>query len=279
MDIYTGYIPEWINDDDNKRLTASMRSDIISDSSKEGLAGISGRLSISIFEALLSKFENQKQLITQQDIQQFVTESKWFKDILPETFIEDLEKSYDYQTLQEVKSSSYFFNTEEIKDKVANYLFALNFEFGEVKTSPYTKQKVKITDEMLLEFEKDILEDDVSKIRLIQFRKEQQKTYIVQTLSQEMNMENQSLFNTEQFNNLFDKYTKKLRASSLKPLFGNSSFRRAINDFGTKEFESNDKNLKNVIVFMITNLTKNYKYDKKSSQEIILYLLDKNLQV
>jgi hypothetical protein len=92
-------------------------------------------------------------------------------------------------------------------------------------------------------------------------------------------MENQSLFNTEQFNNLFDKYTKKLRASSLKPLFGNSSFRRAINDFGTKEFESNDKNLKNVIVFMITNLTKNYKYDKKSSQEIILYLLDKNLQV
>lgn len=279
MDIYTGYIPEWITDDDLQKLTAAIRSDIISDAINEGLSGISGRLSISIFENLISKFKSHKKLISQQDIQDFATNSEWFNDKIPEGFMHAIEKSYDYSTLQEVKSSAYFYNKKEIGDKVANYLFALNFEFGEKQKSPYTKQVVEISEDYLNAFENEILETDFTKIKQIQFRKAQQKEYIVQTLSREMKMENKKLEHTAQYQELYEKYSKKLRETSLQPLFSNSSFRRAVADFGTKDFDSNDEKLKAIIDHIINKLTTKFKYTKSSAQQIVLYLIDKKLQI
>jgi len=279
MDIYTGKIPEWIKDEDVQKLTASIRSEIISDALNEGLNGISGRLSISIFENLIGKYKKSNKLITQENIQKFIEKNKWFKDKIPVGFIQSLEKSYDYNTLQEVKSSAYFFNKKEISDKILNYLFALNFDFGEKKKSPYTKQTIEISEDYLSQFEIEILESDVTKIKRIQFRKQQQKEYIVQTLSREIKMENKTITDTTQFKNLFKKYSKKLKESSLKPLFSNSSFRRAISDYGTKEFNANDKKMKKIIEHMIQNLIEKYHYDKESSQQIILYLIDKKLQI
>lgn len=278
MDIYTGTIPDWITDGDVRKLTATIRSEIISDSTLEGNDGISGRLSINIFESLISKFKNQKKLITQEDIHAFVSKNECFKDEIPGNFLEALEKSYDYNILQEVKASAFFFNKNEIKDKISDYLFALNFEFGEKKKSPYTKKMISIDENLLNQFENEIL-DEISKIKQLQFRKEQQKEYISQTLSQEMRLKNKTLEESKQFKKLFKKYSKRLKSSSLKPWFGNSSFRRAVSEYGTKEFNSNDKKLKKVIKHIINNLIDKYDYDKNSAQQIILYLIDKKLPV
>ena len=279
MDIYTGKIPDWLKDEDIQKLSASVRSEIISDALNEGLNGISGRLSISIFGSLLSRLKKTNKLITQQNLQNFIEKNNKFKDKLPVGFIQSLEKSYDYNTLQEVKSSAYFFNKKEISDKIANYLFALNFDFGEKKKSPYTKQTVEVSEEYLSQFEIEILDSDVTKIKRIQFRKKQQKDYITQTLSQEMKLGNKDLTETSQFKELFKRYSKKLKESSLKPLFSNSSFRRAISDYGTKEFQANDKKIRKIIEHMISNLVEKYHYTKESSQQIILYLIDKKVQV
>ncbi|MBN2668221.1 MAG: hypothetical protein JXR60_03245 [Bacteroidales bacterium] len=277
MDIYTGYIPDWLKDEDASKLTASIRTSIISDSIEEGLKGISGRLSINIFESLISKFKTKKALISQEDIQSFVNTNDHFKGLLTEGFLVALEKSYDYYTLQEVKNSAYIYNDREIKDKIANYLFALNFEFGEQKKSPYTNQLIEISEAYLENFEKEILEIDSSKIKQIQFRKEQHKTYIVQTLTKDIKIDNLPLEKTEQFNSLFEKYSKRLREQSLTPYFSNAAFRRAVSEFGSKEFNANDPKIKNVIQLTIKNLMKKYGYDQKSSQQIILYLIDKKI--
>ena len=279
MDIYTGKIPEWLKDEDIQKLTSSIRKEIISDAINEGLEGISGRLSINIFENLITQYKTNKELITQENIQKYIENNKWFKEKLPVGFIQSLEKSYDYNTLQEVKSSAYFYNKKEISDKISNYLFALNFDFGEKKKSPYTQQIVEISEEYLSQFEIEILNSDVTKIKRIQFRKKQQKDYIVQTLSQEMKIENKKLTDTTQFKELYKKYSKKLKENSLAPLFKNSSFRRAVSDYGTKEFNANDKKIRKIIEHIINNLVEKYHYDKKSSQQIILYLIDKKVQV
>jgi len=279
MDIYTGHIPEWIKDEDTQKLTAPMRTEIISESVKEGFTGISGRSSINIFENLMSKYANPQKLLSENDLQDFVNNTEWFKDMLPVGFMNSLESSYNYQTLQEVKASAFMYNAQEVNDKIADYLFALNFEYGEKHKSPLTSNVVEISEENLDIFEKDILEDDTTKIRQIMFRKEQQKTYIVQTLSREMKLENKKLHDTEQFQNLFDRYTKKLREQSLKPLFSNTSFRRALLDYGTKDYQSNDQKLKDSINFIIKNLTKTYGYSSKSAVEMVLYLIDKKIAI
>lgn len=278
MDIYSGNIPEWLSDNDLRKLSSESRRDIVSDSNLEGDHGISGRLSINIFENLISKYKNKDKLITQKDLNEYISKNANFDNKIPESFLESLEKSYDFDILQKIKGAAFFYNKKQIRDMIANYLFALNFEFGEKKKSPYTKTIIEISEAYLNHFETEII-DEISKIKQIQFRKEQQKEYISQTLSQEMKIDNLKLEETKQFKDLFKKYSNRLKSSSLKPWLSNSSFRRAVSEFDTKEFNANDKKLKKVIEHTINNLVNKYHYNHKSAQQIILYIIDKNLQI
>ena len=54
MEIYTGYIPAWLKEEDRKSLTAKRRRRIISESETEGEHGISGRDSIKIFNKAMA---------------------------------------------------------------------------------------------------------------------------------------------------------------------------------------------------------------------------------
>ena len=279
MDIYTGTIPDWLSDEDINKLTYNVRSEIINDSAVEGMNGVSGRQSISIFENLLSKYKNTKKLISQEIITEFAKENEVINKNLANGFMESLGRLYDYHILQQVKESSFYYNKDLINNKISDYLFAINFEIGDEKVSPYTQNTITISENFFDEIETAIVGKTAITNKKIEFRKDQQKKYITHTLSQEIKIKNKKITETKQFEELFDKYSKTLRDKLLGPLFKNSSFRRAVIDYGSKEFKTYDNKLKQDVEHLIKNLIKKYKYHKESAKQIVIYLIDKKTNV
>jgi len=279
MDIYTGTIPDWLSDEDINKLTYNVRSEIINDSAVEGMNGVSGRQSISIFENLLSKYKNTKKLISQEIITEFAKENEVINKNLANGFMESLGRLYDYHILQQVKESSFYYNKDLINNKISDYLFAINFEIGDEKVSPYTQNTIIISENFFDEIETAIVGKTAITNKKIEFRKDQQKKYITHTLSQEIKIKNKKITETKQFEELFDKYSKTLRDKLLGPLFKNSSFRRAVIDYGSKEFKTYDNKLKQDVEHLIKNLIKKYKYHKESAKQIVIYLIDKKTNV
>ena len=64
MEVYTGRIPTWLDEDDLKRFTAQLRKKIIAESEFEGNKGFSGRDSIKIFNDFYTAFANKNKPIT-----------------------------------------------------------------------------------------------------------------------------------------------------------------------------------------------------------------------
>ena len=126
MEIYTGYIPKWLWDEDRKRLTAKRRRSIIADSETEGDFGISGRDSIKIFNEFFSTYAKGDKLINMSDLCKFfVKVHKEVRDLIPQGFRDARLRRYDYTVRQEVKESLYYFNEEAIamgNPKLANMI-------------------------------------------------------------------------------------------------------------------------------------------------------------
>ncbi|HSQ84077.1 MAG TPA: serine protein kinase PrkA, partial [Desulfobacterales bacterium] len=59
MEIYTGYIPQWLSEEDQKKFTAKRRRKIIAESEFEGAHGFSGRDSIKIFNEFYSTYARE----------------------------------------------------------------------------------------------------------------------------------------------------------------------------------------------------------------------------
>ena len=147
MEIYTGYIPTWLDEEDLKKLTAKLRRKIIAESEKEGEHGVSGRDSIKIFNEFYSAYAKKEKLINMSDLCKFFTKiHSSVKDLIPRGFLDSLLRMYDYTILQEVKESLYYYNQEQISREIQNYLFAINFEIGAVETCNYTGEKLVITE-------------------------------------------------------------------------------------------------------------------------------------
>ena len=160
MEIYTGYIPGWLMEEDRKRLTAKWRRKIIAESENEGEHGISGRDSIKIFNEFFSAYAKKEKLINMSDLCKFFTKIRnSVKDLIPRGFLDSLLRMYDYTILQEVKESLYYYNQEQISREIQNYLFAINFEIGAVETCTYTGEKLVITEEFLDGIESRLLGD------------------------------------------------------------------------------------------------------------------------
>ena len=296
MEIYTGNIPEWLNDDDLKRFDRPTRKEIIGSSESEGRKGFSGRQSLIVLNHFLNKYYpsflnsngnnhngKSEKLITMEMVKNFFENNKdpvqkqIIETELTQGFIGSLVDMYDYEILQEIKEAIYYYNEDQIARDIMNYLFAINFELGETKKSDYTGDILEISEDYLKNFEALLLGATSTGYERSQFRKDTLTAYITKALAQEIRVENKKLQETEVYSNLFEKYTRSLKENVLAPYLENDNFRRAILDYESPNFNSYDERLKRDVNQLIANLSAKFKYSKAGAIQVCLYALDKNL--
>ncbi len=278
MEIYTGYIPEWLLEEDRKRLTAKRRRNIIAESEKEGGHGISGRDSIKIFNKFYSAFTKDDKLINMSDLCKFFTKiDKSVKDLIPAGLLDSLLHMYDYTILQEVKESLYYYNQEQIAREIQNYLFAINFEIGSVETCTYTGEKLEITEEFFEDVEKRLLGAKADKDQRLAFRRSSQKEYTTRTLTQEIMVDGLPITETNIFQSMHDRYVHNLKEKVLDPFLENENFRRAIKDYGGEDFKTYDKRIREDVAYLIGNLCEKYRYTEQGAREVCMYVIDSDL--
>jgi predicted Ser/Thr protein kinase len=278
MEIYTGYIPKWLNEEDRKSLTARRRRNIIGESEKEGEHGISGRDSIKIFNKFFSAYAKDDKLINMSDLCKFFTKiNKSVKDLIPAGFLDSLLRMYDYTILQEVKESLYYYNEEQISREIQNYLFAINFEIGSVETCTYTGEKLTITEEFLEGIEERLLGAKINSDQRKAFRKASQKEYTTKTLTQEIMVEGLAITETKIFQSMHDRYVYNLKEKVLDPFLENENFRRAIKDYNDEDFKTYDKRIRDDVGYLINNLCTKYSYTDQGAKEVCMYVIDSDL--
>lgn len=279
MEIYTGYIPNWVSDEDRKRLTAKRRRRIIDESEFEGVTGFSGRDSIRIFSEFYAAYARKDELISMSALTSFFT--KWRRDLydmLPEGFLNSLLRNYNYTVLQEVKESLYYYNEEQIARDLLNYMFAVNFEMGSVAVCRFTGDKLQISEELLRNIEKQLIGTSPEETARLQFRRETQKEYAGRTLTQEIMAEGMDPRDTGLYKILHDRYVNSLKEKVLDPFLDNPNFRRAIKDFDTRAFKTYDKRIRDDVSFLINNLCgAKFHYTKQSAKEVCVYVIDNDL--
>jgi predicted Ser/Thr protein kinase len=279
MEIYTGNIPKWLDEDDRKRLTAQRRRKIIAESEGEGDRGFSGRDAIKIFNDFYSAYARKDRLINMAVLKNyFITVHKELGDSVPRGFIDSLLQLYDYTILQEVKESLYYYNEERISRDIQNYLFAVNFEPGSVATCNFTGEKLEISEDFLEGVENRLLGSDGSRARRLAFRRDTQKEYTARTLTQEVMAEGKRITDTELFAALHERYVHNLKERVLDPFLGNENFRRAVKDYGQREaFKAYDKRIRDDVTFLMNNLSKNFRYTRQGAKEVCIYVIDNEL--
>jgi predicted Ser/Thr protein kinase len=278
MEIYTGYIPDWLKEEDRKRLTAKRRRKIIAESEIEGEHGISGRDSIKIFNQFYSAYAKEDKLINMSDLCKFFTKiHKDVKDLIPAGFLDSLLRMYDYTILQEVKESLYYYNEEQISREIQNYLFAINFEIGAVETCTYTGEKLEIDEGYLAGVERRLLGDKADSSQRIAFREASQKEYTTKTLTQEIMVEGLGITETKIFESMHERYVYNLKEKVLDPFLENENFRRAIKDYNEEDFKTYDKRIRDDVSYLINNLCEKYRYIEQGAKEVCMYVIDNDL--
>jgi predicted Ser/Thr protein kinase len=278
MEIYTGYIPNWLSEKDRKRLTAKRRRKIIAESENEGDRGISGRDSINIFNVFFSTYSKEDNLINMSDLCNFFTKARQdISDLIPQGFLDSLLRMHDYTILQAVKESLYYYNEEQISREILNYLFAINFEIGSVETCTYTGEKLEISEEFLENIESKLLGSKTDRNQRRNFRQETQKEYTTKTLTQEIMVEGVPITETAIYHSMHDRYVHHLKEKVLDPFLENENFRRAIKDYDHEDFKTYDKRIRDDVTYLVNNLCKKYRYNEKGAKEICIYVIDNDL--
>ena len=278
MEIYGGFIPPWLTEEDRNRFTAQRRRDIISESEFEGVQGFSGRDSINIFSQFNSAFSEKKEQVDMSTLYNFFTRfRKDLGDAIPRGFMEGMIRMYDYTVLQEVKESLYYYNEAQISRNIKNYMFAVNFETGGTETCRYTGDKITINEEFFAPIEHFLLGEDPSDADREVFRKSTQKEYATKTLTQEIMLEGRSIGDTRLFRDLHGRYVRNLKEKVLEPFLENENFRRAIKDWGTEDYKTYDSRIQNDVDFLINNLNRKFKYTRTGAKKICMHVMDRNL--
>ena len=280
MEIYTGHIPDWLTEEDRKRLTAKRRKKIIAESEHEGDHGFSGRESIKIFSDFYAAYARKDKMITMSHLSTFFV--RWHKELkesIPEGFMESLVHNYDYVVLQEVKEALYYYNEGQIERDILHYMFAVNFEPGSVELCRFTGEKLEITEEFLAGIEGRLLGQKGADPELRSaFRQETQREYTGRALTQEIMVEGKRPQDTGLFLALHDRYVYNLKEKVLEPFLENANFRRAIKDFDTEAFRTYDKRIRDDVTFLINNLSsEKFKYTKQCAKEVCVYVIDNDL--
>ena len=278
MAIFTGLIPAWLDEEDRKNFTAKRRRKIIAEAETEGNKGFSGRDSIDIFQDLYSTYANEDQLITMDTLCRFFTKTRpELNKQLPGGFLDSLRRMYNFQILQEVKESLYYYNEDQIARDIKNYLFALNYETGTTAVCTYTGERLEITETFLVAIEDHLLGPDVREGRRSEFREETQREFTSQTLTQEIMVEGRDIGDTELFAALHNRYVFSLKEKVLEPFLKNANFRRALKDYGTDDFRTYDKRIRDDVTYLIGNLVDHYGYGEQSAREVCIYAVDNEL--
>ncbi len=278
MEIYAGRVPSFLSEEDLKRFNPDVRKKVITDSEREGRKGFSGRKSLNLFNTFYSKYSESDNLISMVMVKEFfLSKENDLEREIPDTFIDSLMDLYDFNVLQEIKESVYYYNENQIAKDILNYLFAVNFEIGDTKVCSYTNDTIEITEDYFKNFEALLLGTTSTNWQRTSFRKDVHQEYITKTLAQEIRLQRKNISDTEQFKNLFDKYTRNLKENALAPYQDNQNFRRAVNDFGTQAFNSYDDRTKRDVNLLISNLQTKFKYAAEGAKQVSLYVLDKKL--
>ncbi len=275
MEIFTGYIPEWLKEEDVAIFTAKRRQSIISESEKDGWKGLSGRDSIRLFNEFYSTYVRDDKLIDMSMLGKFFRKyCKEDRNILPMGFLDSLLRMYNFTVLQEVKESLYYYNEEQISREIINYIFAVNFEIGSVENCEFTGERLDITEEFFRRLESRL---QVEPRNAAAFRHSVQKTYSTTALPQEMLRDGMAITGTSLYLHLHEKCTYTLKEKVLEPFLKNENFRRAVKDFDQDDFRTYDKKIQNDISFMIDNLQKKHRYSRQGAKEICIYVIDNNI--
>lgn len=277
MELYKGIIPEWLSEETVKSFTKEIRKDLIEESEKEGVKGISGRQSLSVFNTFYAKHTKNDKLITMEMLRDYFKENEKLNDVVPEGFIDSLVDMYDYDVLQEVKEAVYYFSEKQITRDILNYLFAINFEAGTSEKSIYTGDTIEITEEYFKNFEALFLGSLSAADERSSFRKDIHNDYVTYTLSYEVKLLKKDIKETKLFTSLFEKYTRNLKENALTNYSQNDNFRRALIDFNSSGFNSYDNQTKETIKRMINNLKCKFEYSTEGAKQIALYVIDKKL--
>src|SRR5690554_446419 len=278
MEIYTGVIPQWLSDDDRKKLTSKRRRRIIAESDREGVSGISGRDSLKIFSEFFSIYGIHEKLINMSVLCDFFTRKK--RDLMqsiPGGFLDSLMRMYNYTVLQEVKESLYYYNERQIARDIMNYLFAVNFEPPVTEVCTYTNEKFKITEEFFDGIESRLLSSASSKAGRIEFREVVQWEYTSKTLTQEILLEGKPITETDIYRRLHERYVQNIKEKVLDPFLENSNFRRAIKDYNTPDFKTYDKRIRIDVKYLIRNLQRKFHYTEQGAKEVCIYVIDNDL--
>ncbi len=278
MDIYAGFIPSWLTQEDRKSFTAKKRKAVIAESETEGEKGFSGRDSIKIFNDFYSAYAKEGSLISMAMVCNFFRQhQKEHSVTIPEGFLDSLVSSYNYAVLQEVKESLYDYNEERISRDIQNYLFAVNFEPGCTERCIYTGETIDLTEEFFAGIERRILGSQATQDERMEFRREIQNQYTARTLTQEILLEGKDITATAVFANLRELYIHNLKEKVMDPFLKNENFRRAIKDYGTEAFKTYDRRIQSEVRFLIQNLMNRYGYCEQGAREISIYVIDSNL--
>jgi predicted Ser/Thr protein kinase len=277
MEIYTGYIPTWLSEEDRKRLTAKRRRRIIGESENEGKHGISGRDSIKIFGEFFNAYGKGEMFIDMSTLVKYFKSRKDLHASIPDGFLASLQLMYDYSVLQEVKESLYYYNEDQIAVEIQNYIFAVNFEISTTVTCPYTKTRFQITEESLKAFEERILGHTATQMDRLMLRKDTQKEYATRTLPQEMMGNEKTLHHTTQFASLNERYIYNIKEKVLDPFLENENFRRAIKDYDKEEFKTYDRRIRNDVTYLMNNLIGKYRYTSQGAKAVCIYVIDNDL--
>lgn len=275
MEIFTGYIPEWLKEEDVAVFTAKRRQSIIAESEKDGWKGLSGRDSIKLFNEFYSTYVRDDKLIDMSMLGKFFRKfCKEDRNILPMGFLDSLLKMYNFTVLQEVKESLYYYNEEQISREIINYMFAVNFEVGAVEHCEFTGEKLEISEEFFHRMESRL---QIEPRHAATFRHNVQKTYTTTALPQEMLRDGRPITETDLYLHLYEKCTYNLKEKVLEPFLKNENFRRAVKDFEQDQFRTYDKKIQSDVIFMIDNLQKKHRYSRQGAKEICIYVIDNNL--
>ncbi len=277
MELYRGIIPEWLSEEDVRNFNRETRKALIAESEKEGMKGISGRQSLSIFNALLDKYADEDKLITMEMLRQFLGAHPQLNSDTPAEFMDALHDMYDYTVLQEVKESVYFYSEKQISRDILNYLFAINFEPGATERCADTGDVLEITEDYFKNFEAFFLGAVSTSSEREEFRHAVHNEYITQTLSYEIKVNGLDIKKTKQYLNLFEKYTRNLKENALRNYSDNDHFRRAISDYDNPGFSKYEESLKKSVSRLIKTLGSKFGYTSVGAQQVSIYVLDNKL--
>ena len=264
MEIYSGHVPSWLSEDDQKGLTPAVRRRILEESETEGESGFSGYEAVSLFNEFLAIHSKKPGYITMSDLFDFFTTQRDLQEAIPSGFLESLQRNYDYTVVQEIRQSFCQYDEHQISRDIENYLTAVLHAPGTVITlsGEYCAEEVD-----LLSLEKRVLGVDATLSECRDLRKDTALTQKAMGDPLPKNL----------LSAIGERYLLSLRRESLASLIDNESLRWAIKDFGQPAFENYPEKLQEDVSLLITKLSEEFPYTKNGAKKVCIYVIDNDL--